>query len=146
MHKPLATSIALTLGFIALLTPGANQAGQPLYGPTGKDDQRDYVPPLDPVPGALTIGGEFSAHLQSIYLDSLTPFWRPGNATVFLNTRNTYNDSHQYESSYGLGVRYLVPGHDIIFGVNAFYDSIDSQFDNQFSSPRFRRGDPDPLG
>ena len=137
MRKPLASSIVLTLGFIALLTPGANQAGQPLYGPTGKETKDKIIPPLDPVPGALTIGGEFSAHLQGIYLDSLTPFWRPGNATVFLNTRNTYNDSHQYESSYGLGVRYLVPDYDIILGANAFYDSLDSQFDNQFHSAGF---------
>ena len=134
MRKPLASSIALTLGFIALLTPGSNQAGQPLYGPTGKESKDKLVAPEDPVPGAITVGGEFSQHLQGVYLDSLTPFWRPGNAVVFLNTRNTYNDSHQYESSYGLGMRYLVPDRDIIVGVNAFYDSIDSQFDNQFHS------------
>ncbi len=137
MHKPLATSIALTLGFIALATPGATQAGQPLYGPTGNDAKGKVVSPLDPVPGALTLGGEFSSHLQGIYLDSITPFWRPGDATIFLNTRSSYNDSHQYESSYGLGVRYLVPGQDIIIGANAFYDSIDSQFDNQFHSAGF---------
>lgn len=134
MRKPLATSIALTLGCIALLTPGSNQAGQPILGPTGKDTKDKMVAPEDPVPGAITIGGKFSEHLQSIYLDSLTPFWRPGNAVVFLDTRNTYNDSHQYESSYGLGVRYLVPDHDVIFGANAYYDSLDSQFANQFHS------------
>ena len=137
MRKPLATSIALTLGCIALLTPGTNHAGQPVLGPTGKDTKDKMVPPLDPVPGAITVGGKFSEHLQSIYFDSLTPFWRPGDAVIFLNTRNTYNDSHQYESSYGLGVRYLVPDHDIILGANAFYDSIDSQFDNQFHSYGF---------
>ncbi len=134
MRTPLATSIALTLGVAALLSPGSNQAGQPILGPTGKDTKDKMVAPLDPVPGSITIGGQFSEHLQSVYLDSLTPFWRPGNATVFLDTRNTYNDSHQYESSYGLGVRYLVPDHDVIFGVNAYYDSLDSQFDNQFRS------------
>ena len=134
MRKPLASSIALTLSCIALLTPGANQAGQPILGPTGKDTKDKMVAPEDPVPGMITLGGRFSEHLQSVYLDSLTPFWRPGNAVVFLDTRNTYNDSHQYESSYGLGVRYLVPDHDIIIGANAFYDSLDSQFDNQFHS------------
>ncbi len=137
MRKPLASSIALTLGLIALLSPGSNQAGQPLYGPTGKDTKDKTVPPLDPVPGAITIGGQFSEHLQTVYLDSLTPFWRPGNAVVFLDTRNSYNDSHQYVSSYGLGVRYLVPDHDVIVGANAFYDAIDSQFDNQFHSLGF---------
>ena len=137
MRKPLVSSIALTLGCIALLTPGSNQAGQPLYGPTGKESKDRMIPPLDPVPGNITLGGEFSEHLQSIYLDSVTPFWRPGNAVIFLNTRSTYNDSHQYESSYGLGVRYLVPDRDVIIGANAFYDSLDSQFDNQFHSAGF---------
>ena len=134
MHKPLNFTIALTLGFISLVIPGSNQAGQPLYGPTGKDKA---VPPLEPVPGNITLGAEFSNHLQGVYLDSITPFWRPGNATIFLNTRTKYDDSHQYESSYGLGMRYLVPDHDLIFGVNAFYDTIDSQFDNQFDSLGF---------
>jgi len=134
MRKPLASPIALTLGFIALLTPGSNQAGQPLYGPTGKEAKGKIIAPEEPVPGAISLGGEFSSHLQSVFVDSITPFWRPGNATVFLNTRNNYNDSHQYTSSYGLGVRYLVPDHDVILGANAYYDSIDSQFDNQFQS------------
>ena len=136
MRKPLASSIVLTLG-IALLTPGSNQAGHPLAGPTGKDTKDKMITIEEPVPGAITLGGRFSEHLQSIYLDSITPFWRPGNAVVFLNTRSTYNDSHQYESSYGLGVRYLVPDYDIIVGANAFYDSLDSQFDNQFHSYGF---------
>ncbi len=136
MHKPLATSIALTIGCIALALPGSTQAGQPLYGPTGQE-AKSNVSPLDPVPGAMTLGGEFSSHLQGIYLDSITPFWRPGDATVFLNTRSTYNDSHQYESSYGLGVRYLVPNYDVIIGGNVFYDALDSQFDNQFRSVGF---------
>ena len=137
MRKPLATSIALTLGFIAVATPVATQAGQPIIGPTGHEAKGKVVSPLDPVPGSLTLGGEFSQHLQGIYLDSITPFWRPGDATIFLNTRNTYNDSHQYESSNGLGVRYLVPNYDVIFGGNVFYDSIDSQFHNQFRSVGF---------
>ena len=102
------------------------------YEPFPNDDLVDDG--IEPDTLGLFVGGEFSEHLQSVYLDSLTPFWRPGNAVVFLNTRNKYNDSHQYESSYGLGARYLVPNYDVIFGVNAYYDSIDSQFDNQFHS------------
>ena len=90
MHKPVATSIALTLGFIAVATPVATQAGQPIIGPTGHEAKGKVVSPLDPVPGSLTLGGEFSQHLQGIYLDSITPFWRPGDATIFLNTRNTF--------------------------------------------------------
>ena len=134
MRKPLASSIALTLGFIALLTPGSNQAGQPIEGPTGKDTKDKMVAPVDPPLGAVTLGGNFSEHLQSIYLDSLTALWKPGNAVLFYNGRNTYNDSHQYVWSPGLVGRYLVPDRDIIIGANAFYDVFDSQFDNQFGS------------
>ncbi|MCE9611455.1 MAG: inverse autotransporter beta domain-containing protein [Chthoniobacter sp.] len=137
MHKPLATTIALTLGFIALAIPGATSAGQPLYGPTGQEGKGKTISPLDPVPGTITLGGEFSNHLQGIYLDSVTPFWHPGDATIFLSTRSKYDDSHQYDTNYGLGLRYLVPGRDVILGVNAFYDSLDSQFDNQFHSAGF---------
>ena len=137
MRTTLASSIAITLGLFALATPGTNQAGQPLYGPPGKDAKVNVAGPLDPVPGSLTLGGEFADNLTGIYLDSITPFWRPGNAVIFLNTRSKYNDSHQYESSYGLGMRYLVPDRDVIFGINAYYDSIDSQFDNQFDNLGF---------
>jgi hypothetical protein len=137
MHKPLTASITLALGFIALALPSSTQAGKPLYGPTGHEAKGPGVSPLNPVPGSMTLGGAFGRDLQSIYLDSITPFWRPGNATIFLNTRNTYNDSQQYEASYGLGLRFLVPDYDVIFGVNAFYDAIDSQFENQFHSGGF---------
>ena len=37
MQASLASCIALTLGLLALLTPGSSQAGQPLSGPVGKD-------------------------------------------------------------------------------------------------------------
>ena len=39
MNKRLPSSIAMTLGLIAMLTQGSVQAGQPLFGPTGKEAQ-----------------------------------------------------------------------------------------------------------
>ena len=44
MNKPLASCIAMTLGFIALLTPASIHAGQPFYGPTGKEAKPLLVP------------------------------------------------------------------------------------------------------
>lgn len=134
MRKPLASSIALTLGFISLAVPGSNQAGQPLYGPSGKESNKTIVAPVEHPLGSMTLGGQFSEGLNSVYLDSLTPLWTPGNAVLFYNGRNTYNDSHQSVGSPGAVVRYLVPDHDIIIGVNGFYEAIDSQFDNQFTN------------
>jgi hypothetical protein len=90
-------------------------------------------PAEDKLPdGNFTLGAKFSAGVSEAYLDSVTPFWGPGDFTFALNTRTRLQDDSQYISSYGLGVRYLVPGRDIIIGGNAFYDAIDSRYGNQF--------------
>lgn len=83
-------------------------------------------------PGAITAGWKFSDDLQTGYLDVLTPFWAPGDFVFFLNTRNKWSDNGQYIPSYGLGGRYLVPGHDIILGANAYYDGLHSRYGNDF--------------
>ena len=44
MNKPLASCIALTLGCIALLTSASIHAGQPFYGPTGKEAKPMLLP------------------------------------------------------------------------------------------------------
>ncbi len=134
MRKPLVSSIALTLGLAALVVPGFIHAGQPLYGPTGKESKDVIVPPVEVPLGAITLGGQFAEHLNSVYLDSLTPLWRPGNAVLFYNGRNSYDDNQQYVWSPGLALRYLVPDHDVIIGVNGYYDLIDSQYENQFAN------------
>lgn len=92
------------------------------------------VAPVEFPLGSMTLGGQFSEGLQSVFLDSLTPLWQPGHAVLFYNGRNSYNDSQQYVYSPGLVARYLVPGYDVILGVNAYYDFIDSQYGNQFGS------------
>lgn len=134
MRKPLASSIALTLGLFVLATPGSNQAGQPLYGPTGKESKEKIVAPVELPLGSITLGGQFADHLNSVYLDSLTALWRPGNAVLFYNGRNSYNDDGQYVWSPGFAVRYLVPDHDVIIGVNGYYEMIDSQYENEFGN------------
>ncbi len=134
MPKPLASSIALTLGLFALATPATNQAGQPYYGPTGKEAKTHIEPPVELPLGSVTLGGQFSESLNTVYLDSLTALWTPGNAVLFYNGRNSYNDDSQYVYTPGLAFRYLVPDRDVIIGVNGYYDTIDSQYENQFGN------------
>ena len=119
----------LVLSLLAFTVP--LHAGHQLAPPPGKSKIVEPVEDGLP-PGMLTLGGKFSEDLQSVYLDSLTPFWGPGDFTVFLNTRSTLSDNSQTTGSYGLGVRYLVPGREIILGANVFYDSIESEFSNHF--------------
>lgn len=119
----------LILGLFALTAP--LHAGQQIAPAPDKsaivEPAEDKLPP-----GTLTLGGKFSDDLQSGYLDSVAPFWAPGDFLFFLNTRTTIADNSQTMGSYGLGVRYLVPGQEIILGANVFYDSIESQFSNHF--------------
>ena len=82
--------------------------------------------------GTVTVGGKFSNHLQGGSLDALIPFAQAGNVTLFGDLRGTWDDNHQLLLSFGLGARFLVPGHDIIIGGNVYYDYIDSKFDNHF--------------
>ncbi len=134
MNKPLASAIVLTLGLMSLASPTTTQAGQPLYGPTGREAKEKIVAPVELPLGSITLGGQFAESLNSVYLDSLTPLWRPGNAVLFYNGRNSYNDDQQYVWSPGFALRYLVPDHDVIIGVNGYYEMIDSQYDNQFGN------------
>lgn len=124
--KSLSTSLLLLL---TPLAPYAALGGQELE--SGKDKVITPVEESFPA-GSITVGYKGSEDLQSGYLDSITPFWAPGNAMFFLNTRTTYNDEDQTLSSYGLGLRYRVPDQDIIFGVNAYYDRIHSRLGNDF--------------
>jgi hypothetical protein len=132
MRKPLASSIALTLGLFVLAS-ATSQAGRPFYGPTGKEVS-PVQPPAELPLGSFTVGGAFSESLSAVHTDSMTALWRPGNAVVFYNGRNSYDDNGQYIYSPGLVFRYLVPDHDVIIGFNAYYDFIDSQYDNQFGN------------
>ncbi len=82
--------------------------------------------------GTFTLGGKFSNHIESGFLDATVPFAQAGNVTLFGDLRATWDDNHQLLLSTGLGARYLVPGHDIIIGGNVYYDYIDSQYNNHF--------------
>src|SRR5687767_13761980 len=121
MRTPLATAFVVAVGVVSFAS--ATFAGQPMTS-----DKKVVVPPeeRDLPMGAFTFGAKFSEDLTSGYIDSVTPFWAPGDFVIALNSRYTLDDDDQFLSSTGLGVRYLVPDREIIIGANVFYDSIHS--------------------
>jgi len=127
LTKTIAAVTAATFFLEASRAP----AGVEIEAAPGKD--KIVAPVAATLPLAMmTIGGKESSHLGSGYLDSILPFWGPGDLVFFLNTRTTLDTNDQLLSSYGLGARYLVPDHEIIFGGNAYYDSIHSMNGNDF--------------
>jgi hypothetical protein len=125
------SAISAAAAVLTLAAAAQVRAGEELEGAAGKD--KIVVPEASKLPPAmLTLGGKFSDGLASGYLDSVLPFWAPHEVVLFLNTRTTLADNHQTLGSYGLGARYLVPGHDIIVGANAYYDAIHSMYGNDF--------------
>jgi hypothetical protein len=115
------TVLVGTIGLLAL----PMQAGT-MISP-GKEDKKIVLPPDCPVLGNFTLGYQGADHLQSGYLDGLTPIWTPGTAALFYNGRTSIYDNDQRFSSYGAVFRYRVPDRDIIIGVNGYYDSITSE-------------------
>jgi hypothetical protein len=85
---------------------------------------REWLPD-EPV-GYVTVGTEFSAHLTGIFVDSITGLWSPQerDAFLFLDSRYDWEDNHQYISSVGLGFRKLLPDHDVIVGINSYWDAV----------------------
>ena len=128
-------NLILTAAIAATLTP-AVQAGHPV-APAGKDTKataplREWFP--DEPAGMITAGTLFSNHLTGVYVDSITGIWSPQERDkfVFLDSRYHYEDNGQMISSTGLGYRMLTPCKNFIVGVNAFWDSIHSEQDNDF--------------
>jgi hypothetical protein len=90
--------------------------------------------PSDPA-GMVTLGGLFSEGATGVYFDSITGLYAPPkrDAFLFLNSRYHWEDQGQFISSSGLGFRAMCPQHEIIVGLNGFWDSLHSAHDNDFS-------------
>ena len=89
--------------------------------------------PEDPA-GLLTAGVLFSEHLTTGYIDTITGLYAPQNreSFFFLNSRYVYDDNSQFISSTGLGFRQMLFDRNAILGVNAYYDSLQSEHDNDY--------------
>lgn len=83
-------------------------------------------------PGAVTFGGRISEHLADAYVDFLIPVWRGGSDVLFFNPRVLGDDDSREKYSFGLGWRHLFPEQEIIIGANAYYDYLDSPYDNHY--------------
>lgn len=94
---------------------------------------RTFLP--DSPAGSFTLGTQFSEHLSGVYLDSITGLWAPvkGDAFLFLDGRYHYEDDGQFISSTGLGFRKLFAEQKIIIGANVFWDTIQSEHENDIS-------------
>jgi hypothetical protein len=141
MNLAATRSLALATGIFTLLAPAA-RAGHEVVS-EGKETTTVAAPlrewfPDDPR-GMVTVGGQFSSHLNGVYLDSITGLWAPQqrDAFLFLNSRYHYEDNGQMISSTGLGFRKLLPDHDVIFGVNGYWDALHSERDNDFDQAGF---------
>ena len=129
--------LILATGIFTLLAPAA-RAGHEMEG-DGKDtlcggtSVREWFP--DDPRGSITVGGQFSSHLNGVYVDAITGLWAPQqrDAFLFLNSRYHYEDNSQKISSTGLGFRKLLPGHDVILGANAYYDALQSGHGSDFN-------------
>lgn len=134
----LSLSLLCTGGILSL------QAGQMISTTSSGKDKVTAEPekhtlfPEDPA-GLLTVGFLASQHLTGGYVDTITGLWSPlsRDAFLFLNSRYHYEDNSQLISSTGLGFRKLFREQQIIVGVNAYYDSINSGHDNDFNQAGF---------
>jgi hypothetical protein len=126
-RQKVAASLAVACAFF-----GASRA------PAGTEieaapDKKTVEPLAKPVQvGMLTFGGQSSRDFSTGFVDGILPVWNPGNFYFFLDTRTTYNSEDQMLGSYGVATRYLVPDHEMILGLNAFYDRIHGKAGSDF--------------
>ncbi len=121
--------------FLSLALAVSCFAGQEISGPTGKQvvstETKSSFFPSDPA-GLLTVGALFSEHLTGGYVDSITGLYatQSRNSFLFLDSRYHYEDNTQFLDETGLAFRQRIPNQEIIIGVNAFYDALRTQNDN----------------
>ena len=92
----------------------------------------------EPIDGAFTLGYQGSENAHTGYADVLHPLYAPSpNVALFYDGQFAFDDSDQDKHSHGLVLRYRVPDHDIIFGANVYYDSMESGLGNRFDQLGF---------
>jgi hypothetical protein len=140
MNMTAIRSLILATGIVTLLAPAARAGHEVADVKEMKDPvatQREWFP--DDPRSSITVGGQFSSHLNGVYVDSITGIWSPQqrDAFVFLDSRYHYEDNGQAITSTGLGFRKLLSGHDVILGANAYYDALHSEHGSDFDQAGF---------
>lgn len=128
MRTPFFQTLTAACGILAVSLATALHAGAPDFK-SGKEVQ---LREPEEVFGSISIGARFSDHLTDGYVDLLQPLCTSPNHVFALNVRSVHNDSDQDRHSFGGVFRYLVPDSDLIIGVNAYYDYLESQNGNHF--------------
>lgn len=127
MKKLQISSLATLLcGMLALPLAQAGSVGM------ASKETEEIQEPERVAPGSITIGGRFSNHLTDGYLDLLLPVWATPTNMLGISSRITINDRDQDVYSFGAVWRTRLPDHDVILGLNGFYDYIESQEGNHF--------------
>lgn len=80
-----------------------------------------------------TLGVRLGDHSAEGYADFIIPIAANERNLIFFNPRISLKDAGAQETNVGFGYRYLWPGHKIILGANAYYDSRFSSYDNQIN-------------
>ena len=135
MKTKAAPGLVLALSVSTFVLSQVSQAGQPAV-----PGSKEVIPPVPartwfPPGGRITLGTQFSEHLSGASIDSIAGLWAPQtrDAFLFLNSRFSLEDNGQTLRSTGLGFRKLLPGREVILGGNVYWDSIQSERDNDFA-------------
>jgi len=79
----------------------------------------------------IDLGGRIGADRQSGEVEIFLPVWQDYDSLIFGNLRGKFGSDDDIEGNFGLGFRTQVNG-DWILGANAFFDILDSEYDNTF--------------
>jgi len=79
----------------------------------------------------IDLGGRIGADRQSGEVEIFVPIWQDYDSLIFGNLRGKFGSDEDIEGNFGLGFRTQVNG-DWILGANAFFDVLETEFDNTF--------------
>jgi len=89
----------------------------------------------DPAPlelGRITVGGFTGDDHQEYILDAMVPIWKKGDSMLLLQPRGTLRSDDEQALSGGFVARRLLPAHEVILGMNLFYDQSWTEGGNTF--------------
>jgi hypothetical protein len=66
------------------------------------------------------------------FIDVFLPFWGNEKALVFFNPNYRFDDEDENEWNIGIGTRLLFMDDALIFGGNAYFDTMETDYDNRY--------------
>jgi hypothetical protein len=128
----LAIACALTIPHVPAAYAGKEVL--PTAAPAKEVQEEHFRTILPESTGSVTLGAQFSDHATGGYIDAVTGLWmsRDRDSFLFFNSRYHLEDNDQLISATGLGFRQMILGERAMIGVNVFWDSIHSAYENDF--------------